>query len=80
MIRYHILVEITCDVFAILIFTVASESAFSNGGCVLDCFRSLLSLLTAKALICTYNWFKNRLSNDKLKEFLTKFDELGKCL
>jgi hypothetical protein len=31
-------------------------------------------------LICTHNWLKNRLSDEELEEFLTEFDELGKCL
>jgi hypothetical protein len=62
------------------ISTVASESAFSTSGRVLDCFRSSLSPLTAEALICTQNWIKNRLSDNELEDFLTKYDELGKCL
>jgi hypothetical protein len=78
--KYPILAEITRDVFAIPISTVASESAFSTGGRVLDCFRSSLSPLTVEALICTQNWIKNRLSDDELEDFLTEFDELGKCL
>ncbi|XP_059431592.1 zinc finger BED domain-containing protein RICESLEEPER 1-like [Corylus avellana] len=49
-------------------------------GHVLDCFRSSLSLLTIEALICTHNWIKNSLSDAELEEFLTEFDELGKCL
>ena len=53
--KYPIIAEITRDVFAIHIFTVVSESAFSTGGRVLDCFRSSLSQLTATALICTQN-------------------------
>jgi hypothetical protein len=36
--------------------------------------------LLAEALICTHNWLKNRLSDEELEEFLTEFDELGKCL
>jgi hypothetical protein len=78
--KYPILAKIACDVLAIPIFTVASKSAFSIDGHVLDCFRSSLSPFTAEALICTHNWLKNRLSDDELKKFLTKFDELGKCL
>jgi hypothetical protein len=79
-IRYPILAEIARDVFAIPISTVASESAFSTGGGVLDCFRSSLSPLTAEALICTHNWLKSRLSDEELEEILNEFDELGKCL
>jgi hypothetical protein len=79
-IRYPILAEIARDVFAIPISTVASESSFSTGGRVLDCFRSSLSPLTVEALICTHNWLKNRLSDEELEEILNEFDELGKCL
>jgi hypothetical protein len=45
--KYPILAEIAHDVFTIFIFTVASKSAFSTDGRVLDCFRSSLSPLTA---------------------------------
>jgi hypothetical protein len=51
--KYPILAEIARDILAIPIFTVASESGFSNGGRILDPFKSLLSLLTVEALICT---------------------------
>jgi hypothetical protein len=78
--KYSILAEIAHDVFVIPIFTIASKSAFNTGGSVLDCFRSSLSPLTAEALICTHNWLKNYLSDDEFEEFLTEFDELGKCL
>jgi hypothetical protein len=78
--KYHILTEIAHDIFDIPISTVTSESVFSTDERVLDCFRSSLSPLTNEALICTQNWIKNRLSDDELEDFLTEFDELGKCL
>jgi hypothetical protein len=51
--KYPTLAEIARDVLVILISIVASESAFSNGRCVLDPFRSPLSPLTVDAMICT---------------------------
>ena len=45
--------------FAIPVSTVASKSAFSTGGRVLDSFHSSLSPNTIKALICTQNWLKD---------------------
>ncbi|CAJ2651858.1 unnamed protein product [Trifolium pratense] len=44
------------DVFATPVSTVASESAFSTGGRVLDSFRSCLNPEMVEALICTQNW------------------------
>jgi Domain of unknown function (DUF4413)/hAT family C-terminal dimerisation region len=40
--KFHILSKLTCDVFCILITTVAFESAFSIGGQVLDDYRTSL--------------------------------------
>jgi len=55
-IRYRVLSRVVWDVLAVPIYTVASESAFSTAGQVLNPFRSSLSPLMVKALICTQNW------------------------
>ena len=54
--KFSILAEITRDVLAIPITTVASESAFSTEGHVIDPFRSSLAAKTVEALVCTQNW------------------------
>ncbi|KAK3225357.1 hypothetical protein Dsin_005219 [Dipteronia sinensis] len=56
--HYPILALIAKDVFAMPISTVASESAFSGGGRVLDSFRSSLNPKMVECLICTQNWLQ----------------------
>ena len=57
--NYPILARIARDVLAMPVSTVASESAFSTGGRVLDPFRSSLAPRTVEALICTQNWLRH---------------------
>ncbi|KAH9792650.1 BED-type domain-containing protein [Citrus sinensis] len=59
--RYPILSQIAKDVLAIPVSTVASESAFSTGGRILDPFRSSLTHKTVESLICTQNWLRSTL-------------------
>jgi hypothetical protein len=75
--KYLILAEISHDILVIPIFIIASKSAFSNGGRLLDPFRSSLSPLTVDALICTQDWLKGNqdLENEKIIEII---DEHGK--
>ncbi|KAL0300269.1 UNVERIFIED_CONTAM: putative AC transposase [Sesamum angustifolium] len=50
--RFPILARLAQDVLAMLISTVASESAFSTGDRVIDDFRASLTLKMAQVLIC----------------------------
>ncbi|XP_028067689.1 zinc finger BED domain-containing protein RICESLEEPER 2-like isoform X2 [Camellia sinensis] len=57
--KYRVLSQVARDVLAIPVSTVASESAFSTGGRILDPFRSSLSPMMVEALICTQNWLQS---------------------
>ncbi|KAK1564832.1 hypothetical protein Q3G72_012513 [Acer saccharum] len=54
--RYPELAAMARDVSSIPISTVASESAFSISGRVLDQFRSSLSPNVAQAIVCSRDW------------------------
>ena len=54
--KYKILSMVARDVLAIPVSSVASESAFSAGGRVLDKFRTSLTPKIVEALICTQDW------------------------
>lgn len=54
--RYPQLSLMARDLLAIPVSTVASESAFSVGGRVIDSFRSTLKHENVEALICTRDW------------------------
>jgi hypothetical protein len=61
-------------VLAIPVTTIASESAFSTGGRVLDPFKNSLALKTVEALVCTQNWLRS--SPVSLHEsYLSKVDD-----
>ncbi|XP_073026642.1 uncharacterized protein [Primulina eburnea] len=73
--RFPFLAEMARDVLAIPISTVASESAFSTGGCVLDPFRSSLTPKLVQALVCAQDWIRNESSHIKVEEYLDKLEK-----
>jgi hypothetical protein len=56
----------TRDILSIPISTVASESCFSIGGCVIDQYRSSLKLDIVEALVCTKDWLYEQQGNIRL--------------
>jgi len=54
--EYPILTQIVRDVMAIQVSTVASESAFSAAGRVVDPYGNRLDPEIIEALICTKDW------------------------
>ncbi|BBH08947.1 BED zinc finger [Prunus dulcis] len=55
---YHALAIMARDVLSIPVTSVASESAFSTAGRVLDPFRSSLTPNIVEALVCTQDWLR----------------------
>ena len=68
--KYAVLSLIARDVLAVPVSTVASESAFSTSGRILDPFRSSLSPKMLEVLVCTQSWLKARNDVMKSKDFL----------
>jgi hypothetical protein len=75
--RFPILSRLARDVLAIPISSVASESAFSTGGRILDDFRSSLTPFMLEALVCTQDWLRWTIPVDITEniEELTKLEE-----
>ena len=56
--RFPVLGHMARDVLAIPITTVASESAFSTGGRILDDFCTSLTPFMLEAVVCTQDWLR----------------------
>ncbi|KAL4366344.1 hypothetical protein GQ457_05G017800 [Hibiscus cannabinus] len=66
--RFPALSKMAKDVLAIPLSTVASESAFSTGGRVLDQFRSSLTPKMVQALVCTQDYIRNPSTEEEIKK------------
>jgi hypothetical protein len=74
--RFLILSTLARDVLAIPISAVASESAFSTSGCILDDFRSSATPFMVEALVCTLDCLRRSIVNViEDTETLTKLEE-----
>ena len=73
-------INFVLDILCIQVSTVASESAFSASGRVLDPYRNCLSPTIVEALVCTQDWIRTSSRNITLDtlEDLMKDDEIAK--
>ncbi|CAN1185501.1 Putative AC transposase [Linum perenne] len=74
--KYKILSKMACEIMVIPITSVASESAFSAGGRVIDPSRSSLGRKTIEALLCSQDWLRNHYcvtSGSKVSFFFAYF-------
>ncbi|XP_019155820.1 PREDICTED: zinc finger BED domain-containing protein RICESLEEPER 2-like [Ipomoea nil] len=78
--RFPVLSKLARDVLAIPISTVASESAFSTSGRVLDPFRSSLTPKIVEALVCTQDWLRMQNTPLCIEENLEELERFEKEL
>ncbi|KAJ0264749.1 HAT protein [Hirschfeldia incana] len=76
-VKFPVLSELAKDVLAIQVSSVASESAFSTSGRILDPFRSCLTPYMLEALVCEQQWLRNTISAEKLSNLVQMFEELN---
>jgi len=74
--KYPTLARIARNFLAIPTSTVASKSAFSTGGRVLDKFRSSLSSRIVEALICAQDWLRVSPNSIYIEEIFEEIEKL----
>ena len=85
--KYPILSQIARDVFAMQVSSVASKSAFSTGGRIIELYRSCLTHYMVEVLMCTEQWLKHDLKlesqiliNAQILAEVETEDELQRCI
>jgi hypothetical protein len=74
--RFPTLGKMARDILAIPISTVASESAFSTSGRILDDFRTSLTPFMIQALVCTQDWLRRSTDPVDIQEDMEALQEL----
>jgi hypothetical protein len=72
--KYKVLSTIAKDILAVPMSTVASESAFSTGGRILDPYRSSLAPKMVEALVCLKNWMSCNHDTTICREFMDEVE------
>ncbi|XP_019092230.1 PREDICTED: zinc finger BED domain-containing protein RICESLEEPER 2-like [Camelina sativa] len=75
-VKFPILAELARDVLAIQVSSVASESAFSTSGRILDPYRSCLTPNMLEALLCLQQWLRNTMNAERIANLAQMVEEL----
>ncbi|CAE5976316.1 unnamed protein product [Arabidopsis arenosa] len=77
--KYPIMSLMAREILAVPVSSVASESAFSTGGRILDQYRSCLNPEMVEALVLTQDWLRASLRSEAMKS-LDNLEEKNKFL
>ncbi|XP_074328893.1 uncharacterized protein LOC141666668 isoform X1 [Apium graveolens] len=78
--RFPVLSQMAQDILAFPISTVASESAFSTGGRVLNDFWSSLTPKMVEALVCAQDWMRKTVKAISVEEDPEEMRQLDEAL